>query len=801
MKNKVELLAPAGNIESFKAACQNGADAIYMGIDRFNARVMAQNFSLEEYIECIQYAHLRNVKVYLTLNTLLYNDEIKEAIKIVLKLYSCGLDAVIVQDIGLAMLLYEYIPSLDIHASTQMSVYSLPQVEFLKKIGFTRVVLARELTIEEIEYICKNTDVEIEVFVHGALCVSFSGQCLLSSNIGNRSANRGNCAQPCRMKYSLYNSKEKQVVSSTYIMSKKDIFGLEYIEKLVSIGVTSLKLEGRNKAASYVAGVTSVYRKYIDKIVRLSEDNIAIEENDKKDLMQLFNRNGLSFGYLNGVKYKNSITLKSPKNTGLYLGKVEDQKGIYVKVKLEQDLNMHDGFEIFNENDVVSNIVTCIKDKNGKIINREVKAGEIVFFGDVGKKIKFGSEVYKTSSESLNKRYKASYENNVQNIKNIVDVKLNIKNGEKILAYVYVDSKEIKVEFDCIPDIAQKKEVTKEAIFDVFDKTKDTPFKFNVLELNLDNGLFIPVSKLNEFRRYVIDKITSLYVVNIDITEKESNLDNFLDSWKENYKNCKKNLTLNNSKDKKNVADDIANTTNMLFVYSYDKTKDYISIYKDMYNKELECLYVEVFDYIKNREDIIQKYISKVDVIVSIPNVVLDQGHKVVTKNLESILKDKVSGFLLGSLAYLENILSLREKYNFKIIADYTLNTTNIYSAMYYSSLGFDKITLGFDVLESDIETISKYVNIELVKDYVTVMTSRYCILGSMVEDRKENVACKMPCKNDRYYLKDSYGYKYDIICNNIDCIMKIVSKIKKFGYFFKDNDDKNIYSVRNCIL
>lgn len=763
MKNKVELLAPAGNIESFKAACQNGADAIYMGIDKFNARVMAQNFTLDEYIECIEYAHMRNTKVYLTLNTLIYNDEIKEALELVLMLYAKGLDAVIVQDIGFAMLLHEYVPELPLHASTQMSVYTLSQVKFLEKIGFKRVVLARELTIEEIEYICKNTDVEIEVFVHGALCVSFSGQCLLSGVIGNRSANRGNCAQPCRMKYSLYNKSDKKVINSTYIMSKKDIFGLDYIQKLISIGVHSLKLEGRNKNAIYVAGVTNTYRKYIDKILEKNE-KIYINEEDKKELLQLFNRNGISSGYLNGVKYKDSITLKSPKNTGIYLGKVEDQKGIYVKIKLEEDINLHDGFEIFSEDTVYSSIVTCIKEDKGKIINKDVKAGSYIWLGDVDKKIKYGSEVYKTSSDSLNKKYKLTYDNNVQNKKNIVNLNLDIKKDKKIHISIYANDKNKNIEFDYKPEISLKKKITKEAVIDAFLKTKDTPFTLNIQNINIDNGLFIPISKLNELRRYIIEEIKNMYVICIDVDEKMQQLDSFLESIKENNKI-------------KNVTNDKLNS---IYVYKYDKNEDYIKNYKEAYNKKLDCIYIDIFDYIKNREDIINKYLANIKVVISIPNVVLEKGDKIIEKNLDIILNDKVYGFLLGSLAYFEKIKSFKDKYNIKIIADYTLNAINTHSVIWYKKIGFDEITLGYDVLKDDIEEIKKYTNIQVVKDYITVMTSRYCILGSMVDGRDENT-CKKPCIHDNYYLKDTYDKNYEIVTNNIDCIMKIVTKTYKF--------------------
>ena len=200
----IELLAPAGNEESFKAAVNAGADAVYMGLGKHNARVMAKNFTLSSYIDCINYAHIRGVKVYLTLNTLVFDDEIEEALKMLAKLCEVGLDAVLVQDLGLASLIHALFPNLDLHASTQMSVYSLEQVEYLKKLGFKRVVLGRELSVDEIKYITDNTDVEIEIFSHGALCVSLSGQCLMSLAIGTRSANRGACAQPCRMRYSLY---------------------------------------------------------------------------------------------------------------------------------------------------------------------------------------------------------------------------------------------------------------------------------------------------------------------------------------------------------------------------------------------------------------------------------------------------------------------------------------------------------------------------------------------------------------------------------------------------------------------
>lgn len=761
--NKIELLSPAGSIESFKAACQNGADAVYMGVDKYNARAMAVNFGIDEYIECIEYAHIRGIKVYLTLNTLMYDDEIKEALDIVLKLYSKGLDAVIIQDIGLAMLIHKLIPKLPLHASTQMSVYSLDQVKYLEGIGFKRVVLARELSVDEIEYICKNTNLEIEVFIHGALCVSVSGQCLLSSTIGNRSANRGRCAQPCRMKYSLYNSKGKELISNSYILSKKDIFGLEYVNKLKEIGVTSLKIEGRNKNPEYVAGVTKNYRNAI---------NNNINSNTKQELMQLFNRGGISTGYFDGVKYKNSISLLSPKNTGIFLGKVIDKKGVYVKLKLEEDIDMHDGFEIYSEDKVISNIVTCIKNDKYVNVNSNMKKGEYVWIGDVKKSVKIGSNIYKTSSDKLNKKYRLTYSNNVENIKNKVEVEINILKDKKIFAKVFLNNICINIDIDYIPQLANSKELDKEAVISAFSKTQDIPFIFDFKKINIDNKLFVPVSILNELRRKIVYEILKSYKTLINVSNEEKLVDKLL-----------------NEEVIENIKIKDSNKVNAKFLYKYDNKVNYAKV---------DRLYIDICDYIKYREDILEKY-KNVQTYIVIPNVVLSNKRKIILDNIDEIFKDNISGVLLGSFEFFKLVLEKKKQYNFVLVADYTLNISNIYSATFLVKEGFDVITPSYDMSITDIENMSRYVNVEIVEDYITVMTSRYCILGSMLEDRKENKNCSMPCLKDRFYLKDDYGYKYYIINDSIDCIVRLVKQIRNIN--LDSYNIRNITSIRKSIM
>lgn len=286
-----ELLSPAGDFESLKAAVQNGANAIYLGASSFNARANASNFSLEELEEAIFYCKLRNVKVYLTLNTLINNDEIHEATNLAVSAYNLGIDGIIIQDLGLAKILHDNYPEIPLHASTQMTIYNLEGVKKLEALGFKRIVLARELPISEIKNICENTSVEIEVFIHGALCVCYSGQCLMSSFIGGRSGNRGKCAQPCRLPYTLMKN-GKEISKPSYLLSTKDICSIDFLPELISSGIASFKIEGRLKAPEYVGLVTKTYRKYID--LALSNTNYKVDEIDKKNLMQVFNRGNFS---------------------------------------------------------------------------------------------------------------------------------------------------------------------------------------------------------------------------------------------------------------------------------------------------------------------------------------------------------------------------------------------------------------------------------------------------------------------------------------------------------------------------
>lgn len=306
-----ELLAPAGSFDTFKAVINAGADAVYVGGDLFGARAYANNFTTDELISAINYAHLRGCKVYLTVNTLLKNDEIKnKLIEYIKPFYLNGLDAVLVQDFGTLRVLHDTFPDLPLHTSTQMTVTGSYGVRFLQKYGVTRVVMAREVSLDEMKHLHKETGMEIEAFVHGALCYSYSGQCLFSSMIGGRSGNRGRCAQPCRLPYQVLDSKMTKISTDDYILSLKDMCGIESLKELHEAGVYSLKIEGRMKQTSYAAGIVSYYRKYIDKYI--AEHNNDISKNDRQAISNLGNRCGFTNDYYFKHNSPDMVTYKKP---------------------------------------------------------------------------------------------------------------------------------------------------------------------------------------------------------------------------------------------------------------------------------------------------------------------------------------------------------------------------------------------------------------------------------------------------------------------------------------------------------
>ncbi|MBA1335774.1 MAG: Protease [Firmicutes bacterium] len=498
-----ELLSPAGSMEAFVAAIQNGADAVYLGGKRFNARQYASNFDDEGLRAAIDYAHVRGKRVYVTLNILLTNREFEEALEYAAFLYNIGADAIIVQDMGAASLISRAFPGIRVHASTQMTIYDLNGVKMLEDMGISRVVLARELTAGEIARISRRSNVELEVFVQGALCMCYSGQCLMSSVIGGRSGNRGRCAQPCRLRYSLVDRGNlKRVYREGYLLSPKDLFTLENIGRLMDARIRSFKIEGRMKRPEYVAAVTSVYRRAIDEYSR--SGRITGVEEGRRKIGKVFYR-GFTEGYMFDVCTEEMLSIDRPDSRGFPLGRVvgQDGKNGTVEVRLEDSLNVGDGIEVETGGKSSGTRVSAIM-VNGE--NRDKGApGEIVALAFSGR-LKKGDRVYKTFDRELMESLTASYAG--ENVKVPVNLAVRLRIGEPAEIYVWdEDGNSESIKGRKLVEEAVNLPLGKARIEEQLSRTGGTPYTVTGIQVDMDRGAYIPVSELNALRREALNRL------------------------------------------------------------------------------------------------------------------------------------------------------------------------------------------------------------------------------------------------------------------------------------------------------
>ena len=431
LNKQYEILAPAGNFEALYAAVQNGAGAVYLSGKDFGARRFANNFSDEELIKAINYCHIRDVKVYVTVNTLVVNREFERFKRYIDLLYTMDVDAVIVQDIGVFNYIRRTYNDFKIHCSTQMSVQTVEDIKYLEALGADRVVLGREMSIDDIKRAKKDTNIELEVFVHGSLCISVSGQCLMSSMIGGRSGNRGSCAQPCRQRYTLYNTDNNEKHKSSYgdnILSPKDLCTLEDIKSVVDAGAFSLKIEGRMKNAEYVAAVIRPYKVTLDKVFNnRSFDNESLEKGFK-----VFNR-GFTKGHLFEQRGLNLMSMNSPGNQGYYLGKVidYDKNSKKVRISLSADINHNDEIQIRRNKESIGGRVERLE-YNEEVVKKCHK-GQVckVNFKHTCKP---GEEIYKTYDEELMKELRQSY--NKENLEIPVSIEAKIRRDSNIICSI-----------------------------------------------------------------------------------------------------------------------------------------------------------------------------------------------------------------------------------------------------------------------------------------------------------------------------------------------------------------------------
>ena len=502
---KPELLAPVGDLKSLIAAVMAGCDAVYLSGKLYGARKYADNFDDLQLIEAIKYCHLYGVKVYVTVNTLIYESEVENFIKYVEFLHKNNVDAIIIQDIGMFDLIHKIYPNLEIHISTQMNIHNLEGTKLFETLGASRVVLAREMSIEQIKQVKKKCNIELEVFVHGALCICYSGQCLMSSLIGGRSGNRGTCAQCCRQPYDLYSNGNKINIKN-YLLSTKDLNTLHNINQLIDCGVDSFKIEGRMKSPEYVYYVVSLYRKAIDSYIETGKINISFEEIE--NLKKIFNRE-FTKGFIFSEENDNFTNEYRPNHLGVEVGRVLSSGKGFVEIKLTSTLNINDGIRILDSKDT------------GKIVDKIFLKKELVKKATSGNivripykyKVGLDSVVIKTTDYELLSNIDKQIKNNHRQIplKFVLSAKIN--NNLELLV-IDKDYKFIS-KSDYIVQESNKYPTTNDNIINQLSKLGNTVFYASDIKLEIDDNIFIPIKKLNEIRRNAIDNIISNRLYNI----------------------------------------------------------------------------------------------------------------------------------------------------------------------------------------------------------------------------------------------------------------------------------------------
>ena len=500
---KIELLAPAGNLEILKVAIQAGANAVYLAGKNFGARSFSQNFTNDEMIEAVHYAHLRNAKVYITVNTIVYNEEFNELKEYIHFLYTINVDALIIQDLGVLRWIRMTYPDFEIHASTQMNIYDQNGALQLKNSGVKRVVLARETPLYIAQEIVK-TGIEVEIFIHGALCFCASGNCLMSFAIGKRSGNRGKCAQPCRKKYILLED-GKQVTKASALLSMKDLNTISNMDEIIDSGVSSLKIEGRMKSKEYVYAVVKSYREIIDQYYQTKK--IVVDPIMNERLLVTFNR-GFTKGYLFQEKNRLITNINRVNHQGIVIGKVIHGTRNFIEIKLTKDLSLKDAIRITGVNEI--GFVVNKMFINGMDV-KIAKAGDIVKLF-VQNSIKIGAIVVKTKDSQIEREVISLL--NQENMKEKIVAKLTIHYMQKPILELIKDDVKVVVMGKIITEFSNKPMHT-DFFCERLNKTKDTPFIFQKVIVDYDNQAYLSIKELNELRRNALEQLSKRINCNI----------------------------------------------------------------------------------------------------------------------------------------------------------------------------------------------------------------------------------------------------------------------------------------------
>jgi len=752
----IELLAPAGSMEALRAAVENGANAVYLAGNAFGARAYADNFNNEALAEAIKYAHLRQVAVHVTVNTIVDESELGKLEEYLRFLAEAGADAVLVQDLGVARLAQQVVPHLPIHASTQMTVHNLAGVKALEDLGFSRVVLSRELSLDDISYICSHAKAEIEIFMHGALCVCYSGQCLMSSMIGGRSGNRGRCAQPCRLPYTLMEG-ETEVASGDgqYLLSPKDIKTLELLPQIIKAGVTSLKIEGRMKRPEYVAVVVDVYRRALDAC--LGQEKTMTQAEGLRRLGQIFNRD-FSSAYLERNHGKKMMSLLRPNNRGLLVGRVEkydrDRERVYLK--LAESIAENDELDFWVK--VGGRVTAKVKDlcgPDGKPC-AVVEKGLIASFALKGI-VHSHDRAFRVFDTRLMEEARRSFTAGSPLRRFDVKMQVEAKLGEPLRLTVKTAEGQSATAFtDVNCEKAQKRSLDEATLKKQLDRLGTSVYRLTDLAMELEEGIMVPISELNNVRRQAVEAL--------DIQRLQSF------PWRTAGEGSRLTEELAENYQQPRQAELVVSVADYVQAkVALEAGADSILFGGDSYRHQVLNIkdYTEVACLVHGKGK--RLYFNT-------PRIVREKHREALTGLLCSFVE------LAPEAVYVHNIGSLQlvqELTDLPIRSDYSLIAYNASALRAMQALGISGVTLSPELNLKQVEKLAAQHILPLeciVHGRLELMVSEYCVLGSLLGGLDKG-SCNGACLKGKepFMLKDRKGELFPIVTDQF-CHMHLLN-------------------------
>jgi putative protease len=753
-----ELLAPVGNWDCLRAAVANGADAVYFGLPHFNARLRADNFLEEEIPSVVEFAHRHGVRAYVAFNTLVFTGELDAAVAALRSLSQAGVDAVIVQDVGVVSLAREMVPDLPVHASTQMTITSPEGVEFARELGVERVVLARELSLREIAKFGaeRPSAMPLEVFVHGALCVAYSGQCLTSESLGQRSANRGECAQACRMPYELIaDGVVKDLGEKRYLLSPQDLAAVNEIPELLRLGVCSFKIEGRLKAPEYVAAVCQVYRKAIDAALEGVKGEVSGE--DKYQLEMSFSR-GLFTGWMHGVDHQRLVPARFGKKRGPYAGRLTRVGRNYVEMVPEIVLRQGDGvvFDTGGNPDA---------EQGGRIF--EIKGHRYYFqSGHIQfTQLKVGDRVWKTHDPALDRRLQQTYKGAIRPRKRVgVDMRVSGRSEQSLKVEASLEGGEMVVSvLSQLPlQEARNAPMTAERLREHLGRFGDSPYQLNGLEVSLEGPVLLPISELNRMRRALV---THLDVSRqVSRREKSGSWKQFLETNFPAQGGCEGGVELS--------------------VLCRDSAQLDAAL-----SCGIERILLDFEDVRRYRESVekIRALGAKTRVWLATPRI-QKAGEEGFFRLIENAAPD---GVLIRNLGAIDFFVSSGSK--LELHGDFSLNVANPLTAKEFLRRGLGRLTLSYDLtLEQVVELVTSLPPqargaLEItIHQHMPMFHMEHCVFAAFLSSGKSFLDCGRPCEKHRVHLRDRVGVMHPLRAD-VGCRNTLYNAVPQTGAQFYD--------------